>query len=34
MLDEFEDECLKNNATPQMRSFFPARKSFTVKLPA
>ena len=34
VLDEFEDECLKNNATPQMRSFFPARKSFTVKLPA
>ena len=34
VLDEFEEECLKNGATPQMRGFFPDRKSFKVKLPA
>ena len=34
VLDEFEEECLKHGATPQMRGFFPDRKSFTVKLPA
>ncbi|MCH7608947.1 MAG: hypothetical protein IIC94_10365, partial [Chloroflexi bacterium] len=34
VLDEFEEECLKHGATPQMRGFFPDRKSFKVKLPA
>ena len=34
VLDEFEEECLKHGAAPQMRGFFPGRKSFTVKLPA
>ncbi len=34
VLDEFEAECLKHGAVPQMRGFFPNRKRFTVKLPA
>ena len=34
VLDEFEEECLKHGAAPQMRGFFPDRKRFTVKLPA
>jgi quercetin dioxygenase-like cupin family protein len=33
VLDEFEEECIKNGAEPQMRGFFPQRSSFTVKLP-
>lgn len=34
VLDEFEAECLKHDAMPQMRKFFPARTSFAVELPA
>jgi oxalate decarboxylase/phosphoglucose isomerase-like protein (cupin superfamily) len=33
VLDEFEAECLKHGAIPQMRRFFPERKQFTHQLP-
>ncbi len=32
VLDEFEEECIKNGAKPQMRDFFPSRTSFTVSI--
>ena len=33
VLDMFEEDCLKHGATPDMRRYFPNRKSFNVKLP-
>lgn len=33
VLDMFEEECLKHGATPNMRNWFPNRKTFGVKLP-
>ena len=33
VLDLFEEECLKHNAMPDMRRFFPGRVAFKAKLP-
>ena len=34
VLDEFEEEVVKNGATPGMRGFFPGRTKYNVKIPA
>jgi hypothetical protein len=34
VLDLFEEECLKHDAVPDMRRYFPNRSDFKLNLPA